>query len=687
MNSCFRIILISCFFIIYCRCILFAQQQPYDSLAVLDEVEVHAFGQQTKLRTSNIAMQTLGVAALNRDNKISLVNSFNTIAGVKMEERSPGSYRINIRGSSLRSPFGVRNVKVYWNDIPVTDPGGNTYFNQFAFNNFNDVEIYKGPASGMYGAGTGGLIMLNTPFKQQEIKAAYTAGSYGSHLTSGVAGWYNNNQNGQVAFSHQQGNGYRIQSHMKRNNFSYAGSIKINDQQTIYTNLLLNDLYYQTPGGLTLAEYKANARQARPASGTFPSAVEAKAAIWQKNFLLGITHQYFINNRFNLKTTVYGALAQVKNSAIRNFEQRHEPHFGGRTTLSYEKKFESGGLLQWLFGAEYQHGIFSTKVSNNVAGAPGVLQTNDAIKINGLSVFAQVVYAITNSWIFTGGLSENKSSLAFTRLTNEPATVQKFSYDNELAPRISIIKKIKNDLSLIATVSKGFSPPTVAELLPSTGILTALKAEHGWNYELTARQFLWRGRLHLEATGFYFNLEDGLVQRRDAAGADYFTNAGRIKEKGAELLAQYIYVASKKSIFNYLNYRAALTFSHFRYGNFVNAQGDFSGKVVPGIPANNASLSADVYLKKGFYTNISYYASQKIFLNDANTATANPYHLLGCKAGYKNQYRKWKYDFFAGADNLLNQTYSLGNDINAAAGRYYNAAPKRNYYAGLVLGL
>jgi iron complex outermembrane receptor protein len=40
-------------------------------------------------------------------------------------------------------------------------------------------------------------------------------------------------------------------------------------------------------------------------------------------------------------------------------------------------------------------------------------------------------------------------------------------------------------------------------------------------------------------------------------------------------------------------------------------------------------------------------------------------------------------DFYTGVDNLLSETYSLGNDINAAAGRYYNTAPKRNYYAGV----
>ena len=46
-----------------------------------------------------------------------------------------------------------------------------------------------------------------------------------------------------------------------------------------------------------------------------------------------------------------------------------------------------------------------------------------------------------------------------------------------------------------------------------------------------------------------------------------------------------------------------------------------------------------------------------------------------------------KVNFYAGVDNLLNEQYSLGNDINAAAGRYYNAAPAKNYFSGLALQL
>src|SRR6187551_737573 len=132
-----------------------------DTSRTLNEVVITAFEQNRVINCGTI-VKVLSRNHDDRNNKLSLVHSFNTIAGVRMEERSPGSYRINIRGSSLRSPFGVRNVKVYWNDIPVTDPGGNTYINQFAFNNFSTIEIFKGPASSMYGAGTGGLLLMHS---------------------------------------------------------------------------------------------------------------------------------------------------------------------------------------------------------------------------------------------------------------------------------------------------------------------------------------------------------------------------------------------------------------------------------------------------------------------------------------------------------------------------------------------
>src|SRR5215218_3523225 len=91
----------------------------------LPSVIIKAFEQNRRLKDVPAAINYIGKNTFERFNSASIVSAVNSTPGVRMEERSPGSYRMNIRGSSLRSPFGVRNVKVYYNDIPYTDPGGN----------------------------------------------------------------------------------------------------------------------------------------------------------------------------------------------------------------------------------------------------------------------------------------------------------------------------------------------------------------------------------------------------------------------------------------------------------------------------------------------------------------------------------------------------------------------------------
>ena len=108
----------------------------------MDEVIIKAFAADRTVNEVPSAIAVLTYKELNRFNNTSLVPALNTIAGVQMEERSPGSYRLAIRGSSLRSPFGIRNVKVYWNFLPFTDGGGNTYLNSLDFSSINSLEIH-----------------------------------------------------------------------------------------------------------------------------------------------------------------------------------------------------------------------------------------------------------------------------------------------------------------------------------------------------------------------------------------------------------------------------------------------------------------------------------------------------------------------------------------------------------------
>jgi iron complex outermembrane receptor protein len=655
--------------------------------ATLQEVIVKGYEQNRQLKDVGAALSVISQQQFQHYSATSVLPALNASPGVRMEERSPGSYRLNVRGSSLRSPFGVRNVKIYWNDIPFTDPGGNTYLNQFSSYNFSSVEILKGPGSSLYGAGTGGVMLINSfqnnPVNQVSLN--YSGGSFQTHnmnvsVTSG-----NDSFRNMVSYTHQKSDGYRQQSAMRRDVLTWETKIRANEKESLSTHVMYGDLYYQTPGGLNKAQYLADPKAARPAGGGFPSAMQNKAAISQKAFWAGFRNEYNFNEHWQSITAIYGAFTKFENPALRNYERRLEPNFGGRATISYSTHFNET-TLKLLAGAEAQQGFTNDKVYNNKLGAVDSMQTDDEVNSSLAGAFLQSDLVLPKGWMLTAGISYNKSTIAFQRLSIVPTYYYKTNYNNEVAPRISLLKKITSQLSLYGVISKGFSPPTVAELLPTTSVInTNLNAEHGINYELGFRGSFFH-HLSADINAYYFRLQNSIAQRSDGSGAAYFVNSGGTKQKGIETALNYLVTRNDNRSISQCNIWFSHTFQHFRYNDFKQVATDFSGKQLPSVAPNTVATGIDVTTRPGWYANINYYYSDRIPLNDANSEFASSYNLLGFKTGFKFQLGKHiKADVYVVADNLFNQTYSLGNDINAAGNRFYNAAPGVNYQAGIGL--
>jgi iron complex outermembrane receptor protein len=655
----------------------------------MQDVVVKAYEQNRKLSDVGAPVSFIGKSSLNRFANNSLLPALNTIPGVRMEERSPGSYRLNIRGSSLRSPFGVRDIKVYWNEIPLTDPGGNTYLNQLGFYNFQSVEIIKGTAGSLYGAGIGGAVLINSlPATWQEgVSADYSGASYhGNNLSLNIR-LGNEDHRNIISYSHQTSDGYRVQSQMRRDVVSWETLLKANDRQTIHAYILYGDLYYQTPGALTLAEYNKDPAAARPSSGTQPSAVQAKAAIYQKNFTAGFSNEYHFSEKWQNTTSVYVAYTDFSNPGIRVYELRQEPHFGGRTVFQYKASLGTTSL-QLNTGAEAQKGFFETRDFVNKLGVQDALQTDDHVNNWQYMVFAQADLKFQGGWTLTAGASYNKSSYGITRISVVPAAAHRVDFENKLAPRIALLKKIVPGVSLYASASRGFSTPTVAEVEKSNGIIgPPLQPEDGTDYELGIRGSLLHERFYFDINTFNFRLTNTIVQRIDTNGVSYSINAGGTNQHGVETFLSYQVADEPKKFFSNVRLWISHTWHDFHYKNFTQNGADYSGKRLPSVPQQTVVTGADIMTSLGFYTNITYTYADRIALNDANTAFAGSYNLLGCRIGYRRALsRKTKLDIFTGGDNLFNTRYSLGNDINAAAGRYYNAAPGANYFAGVSFG-
>ena len=657
-------------------------QQEVDSTRVLGEVTVTGYRYDRSISEVPLALAVLDQRSLNRFSNTSFLPAVNTVAGVRMEERSPGSYRFSIRGSLLRSPFGVRNVKMYWNGLPLTDAGGNTYLNLIDFQAVKSLEIIKGPGASLYGAGTGGVVLLNNSIEAtSNVQLSSLWGSYGLQRYQAGVQAGTTNLKAKIQYAHQQADGYRDHTSMRRDALNAEVVQALNTRSALTSTIFYTDLFYETPGGLTKTQYEENPRQARL------NAEALNASVSNKTFYVGLTHDYQWNEHWSTRTGLYGSQSDFKNPTFFNYEKRKESNLGGR--MENQFVFNTAHINgKILFGAEYQHFFSPIQVSNNDQGSMGTqVLSDDELTANQLLGFVQGEIELPKKLFITVGGSVNFLKYGFVRYAPSPANQQR-KFDPVFSPRLALLKRIKPSLSIYASVSQGFSPPSLAEVRPSTNAYNdELKPEHGTSYEAGIKGSTLREKITFDVALYNFGLKETIVIQRTPEGQDYFINAGETSQRGLEATARWIPLSNAAGLISSFALWSSYTYNHYRFEDYVNDGADYSGNKLTGVAPTIVVAGMDLTIRSAFYWNITANYTDHIPLNDANSVYAAEYFLLGSRLGYVTHSKKLPIEFFIGIDNALDKKYSLGNDLNARGGRFFNAAADRNYYGGIKANL
>ena len=652
-------------------------QTKSDSVKVLTEVTVQAYGANKDLIRVPASIALVKMSDFARFSPSSIVSAFNTQPGVRMEERSPGSYRFAVRGSSLRSPFGVRNVKFYWNGLPLTDGGGNTYLNLIDLSAIGSAEVIKGPGGSLYGAGTGGVVLLNSAINNpNSIQLSATGGSFGFQRYQASVATDLGKAKIFFNFAHQQADGYRQQTNMRRDAFNLESKIPLSEKNNLRFTSFYTDLYYQTPGALKLTEFNVDPSLANP------SAVSKKTSIENKTIYTALNDDHQWNSKWSTRTGFYYSYTDFTNPAVNNYERRLESNWGGRTDTQYEFGNKVKGKL--TFGAELQN--FSSPLTDydNNAGVMGSVQTDDKLNSALAIAFAQTDFEFPHELFVTAGGSVNFLNYQFTRLAGPQPGNQARNFDAVFSPRLAVLKKV-NNVSFFGSISKGFSPPSLAEVRPSTGVYNnSLSPELGTNYEIGVRGNAFKN-FSFDVVGYDFELDQAIISQKQLANnADYFINAGSTSQKGIELFLSW--QKNFNSVFNNVKIWSSAAFMDYKFVDYKKDGISYSGNWLTGSPGKTIAGGIDLNLLQHFYTNTTLNYVDRIQLNDPNSIYASDYFLVGTRIGYRvNFNQQQQLEIFCGADNALDQKYSLGNDLNSPNPilRFFNAAAPRNYYFGL----
>ena len=570
----------------------------------LNEVQVIGFATERSLQETSASISLITAKDLSKTNATSLAQSLNNLPGIRIDQSGLDNQRVTIRGIGANSNLGVRGIKVYFNDIPLTEPDGYTRMEALDFTTIGRVEIIRGPASSLYGTANGGVMNFNSeraPYGGTSIQYGGLLGSYGLSRTGFIFKHGSDKANIYASVTSQGSDGYRRNNRSDRDNVNFAGQFFLTSKLSIntvfarlhdnvryplaltYEQTLLDpsqDAPTVTPFVAATAAVPANPTTGAPARPATPGNLARPASFYsagrdQTWTRWGVNAKYEISDALKFSASYFGG----RNDQISNSLTGPGTTFtsigsseGVRAIFTLRPKMDklktslNAGIEYQSFSQDGQN--FSVTALDNVkAASPAASVVNGGANT---LYFLQADVELTPKTILTVGSGFISYNYTRTDKLKNNVTSNK-DFNNQVVPRIALNQNFSDALALRASLSKGFTPPILNEAVfsaTSGDFIPTLDASTSQQLEFGARGSLFKKRLTYDVAYYNMQIDNELVtETRDFT--PIARNAAKTNRNGIEVSLSYEAIkAEDKQAITLLRYRASFTSQNFKYETY-----------------------------------------------------------------------------------------------------------------------
>ena len=659
-------------------------QRPDSSQVVreLDSVTISALRMESRDSRTPLAVTVIDRATIQRGNQqLSMHEALDPVPGLFAlnQENFAQDLRVSIRGFGARSAFGIRGVKIFVDGIPESTPDGQGQVDNVDMGVMDRVEVLRGPASGLYGNASGGVILMETeaPPETPMAEGRVTYGAYNFQRYQLKTGFRAGAFSGLVYGTHTLNDGYRSHSEVK--NTLINGRFQYAPDSSSSLSLLLNYVNSplgNDPGGVDSAAAADQPRLARPLNETF----DAGESIEQAR--IALAYERKLGRGSALQTRAY--------YLTRDFENKLPLANGGagfihpqnpRGGIRYNYARRPANLpyrLRTGIDIDYQADDRTRRMNNQ--GLTGDL-TFDQLETF-LSTGAYLVQELYFSPRFHANLGLRYDALvlrAEDRFLSDGDDSGSLNY-RQFNPVLGLLYAASARLSLYANVATSFETPALSELSANPsgggGFNLELKPQQAINYEAGIKGS--HRRFQYSAALFYIRVSDELVpyELQAFAGRIFYRNAGKSQRMGAELTASARLAPG-------LDLSANSTYGRFTSLDYESGGDRYDGNRLPGIPDHMFYTGISYAHRKGFYARIWARHTGQIYASDNNATRTPGYTLVQLRAAWAFTFPGGQIEPFAGGNNLLNETYAGNLRINAFAARYYEPGAAIHTFGGV----
>ena len=642
--------------------------------------------------------------------------------GISIKQgNGPRDFGISIRGSNARNGFAIRNLVIFEDGFPVTQPDGLSRSDLIDPHAYGAIDVVRGPSSALYGNyATGGALNFRPrPGGTIDgVEYGVDGGSYGYLNNYLAAGKKVGNFEASLFASDTRGDGYIGNSWFNTQTVNFLGTLKATPDDRFTVKIINNDLGARLPLRQSLNQFYTNPFQQGCTTGATAAAGCPTVSLFNNGFNGAKDTETATQaglGRNDRRTIVGGRWEHDFDNTMtwRNqfvFDDRNISQPTGATSAigdfpSYNymsdltKRGEIFGLESTtLVGAWYNTLVASSDTRNVMPGgnaALGLISANTYSDTSNYGIRAREELKLTPALTAVAGIGWETTVLKGVNtlykyntvnvpVATIPAPITVNRKIENTAPEFALLYRLNQEWQFRGRVATGYGTPQVSNLfvLPNGdfGNNTQLQTQTNVGYDLG---FDWTpsNAVKLSATAFYEFFRNELVTQAasnpSASNATYTFNAPRSEHRGIELAADWKFYPGWR-------FMAAYTYLDEVYTEYVenitnSAVFSFNraGNKIPGISPNELTVRIGYDEFAGALTGLGGFVEvqwkDSFYLDNANLLKAPGYELVNVNVHYKTDLMSDTFrslNLFLEVRNVFDRTYvaSANNIANTVTG-------------------
>jgi len=673
----------------------------------VDTISVTASRIERATKDVTAAISVIDESRIGAEKMHNIKDAIKGTPGVLIDSKNGGyDSRLIIRGAGQKANYGVREIMVIRDGVPMTDPDSFSRFDFIDTQDIERIEITKGPGS-LYGSGSSGgtiHIISKSVFDPGSNRIKAGVGQEGQNNLHFRYGTEINDSNVLLLTgSHRAAdNDWREWNRFDSQQLSFKHGLMLDNGATLETELSYSQADLQLPGSMTESEFetfRATGEQRNTSSqwqhsGRYSTIWFFNTRYEQEIGNLVLKPRFYFNNwdhfhpvtgkiNDNPGTNVFGT----------DLEFAYKHQLWGESTLvggvtarldktDDTKQYEYADVTTVLYDPPGPAPAVNQIVRTN-SDVPGALLATEDSANTLFGIFFQESMKPTEQWTIDAGFRFDRmnfnidsteygeydwgtgsyDTFATPVVTHTDTTFDLFS------PKLGASYALNNVYSLYGMVAQSGQVPSESEIQsnPSLDAATARNIEVG----LKARAREWNLDLSLYRT----TVSDEIVSVLQGSGESEFQNAGETLKKGFEMsgrlaLGKYLWLGANYAYSDY-------TFSDFqelvRTGPNLNAV-DRSGNQIPYVPNHQYSLSLDYNHPSGFRARVQADTWGSYFMDNANTERYDGYDFL---TSLMLGYEQGPHAISLNVDNLFDKRYATEVKKDTSGDKTFSAGAPR----------